>query len=93
MERHELRPIPDDNYRNILDHVPIACVDIAIYNHNNQLLMIKRGFASAVGQFWLPVGRAPDGWLRQGLYPYVERAVRESSALIIGEGRSLSRAA
>lgn len=159
MERHELRPIPDDNYRNILEHIPIACVDIAIYNHNNQLLMIKRRFAPAVGQFWLPGGRAhkgesrrgaahrklveetgltaqflvelltsetifgdgpgdipvhsintvyftmikegavnldeqssefdwraPDGWLGQGLHPYVERAVRESSALIIGEG-------
>lgn len=52
--------IPNPLYHQILEHVPIACVDIAIVA-NGAVLLVKRKDAPAKGQWWLPGGRVIKG--------------------------------
>lgn len=52
--------IPDDLYRKIVEHVPIACVDIAIAA-NGAVLLVRRKDPPAVGQWWVPGGRVLKG--------------------------------
>ena len=33
---------PEQTYRLILENMPIHCVDTAIYNHSNEVLLVKR---------------------------------------------------
>lgn len=52
--------IPDDLYMQILDKMPIACVDIAIVARGSVLLVI-RADQPARGQWWVPGGRVRKG--------------------------------
>ena len=54
--------IPFETYREILVHVPIACVDIAIVS-DGRILLVERMDAPAKGQMWLPGGRVKKGEL------------------------------
>lgn len=47
-------------YKQILDAVPIVCVDIAIV-HDGRILLVRRGDPPAKGQLWLPGGRVLKG--------------------------------
>src|SRR3989344_5496427 len=48
--------IPQQQYREILNLVPIVCVDLCI-RHKNKLLLIKRDNEPEKGKWWLPGGR------------------------------------
>jgi colanic acid biosynthesis protein WcaH len=52
--------IPDDLYAQILSHVPIACVDLAIVS-NGCVLLVQRKDPPAQGQWWIPGGRVYKG--------------------------------
>jgi colanic acid biosynthesis protein WcaH len=52
--------IHDVLYRQILSCIPIACVDIAIVN-DGEILLVKRNDKPAQGQWWLPGGRVRKG--------------------------------
>ena len=48
--------IPQELYHQILTHVPIACVDVAIVSHG-AVLLVRRKDPPAQGQLWVPGGR------------------------------------
>ncbi|HMQ56325.1 MAG TPA: NUDIX domain-containing protein [Anaerolineae bacterium] len=52
--------IPSPLYYQILENIPIACVDIAIVA-NGSVLLVKRQDAPARGQWWVPGGRVIKG--------------------------------
>ncbi len=47
-------------YNQILENMPIACVDIAIVAQGT-VLLVKRGDAPARGEWWVPGGRVVKG--------------------------------
>lgn len=57
--------IPQDRYRYILEHMAIVCVDVAIYNHREEVLLVKRRNEPAKNRFWLPGGRVLKGETRR----------------------------
>ncbi len=54
--------IPQDVYNQILENMPIACVDIAIVA-DGSVLLVKRGDKPAQGDWWVPGGRVVKGEL------------------------------
>lgn len=48
--------IPEDLYKQIIQLMPIICVDVLI-EHNNKYLIIKRNDEPAKGEWWLVGGR------------------------------------
>jgi colanic acid biosynthesis protein WcaH len=52
--------IPAATYHEFLEHMPIACVDIAIV-HRGAVLLVQREDAPAKGQWWVPGGRVHKG--------------------------------
>lgn len=52
--------IPDSLYHQIITHLPIACVDIAIIARGS-VLLVKRNDPPAKGEWWLPGGRVYKG--------------------------------
>jgi colanic acid biosynthesis protein WcaH len=52
--------IPDALYHQILENIPIACVDIAIVAQGAVLLVIRKD-PPAKGQWWVPGGRVLKG--------------------------------
>ncbi len=52
--------IPQSLYNQILQNIPIPCVDIAIVQ-NGRVLLVKRKDAPAKGAWWVPGGRVLKG--------------------------------
>jgi len=52
--------IPEKIYQQILENVPIACVDIAIVARG-EVLLVQREDPPAIGQWWVPGGRVLKG--------------------------------
>jgi colanic acid biosynthesis protein WcaH len=52
--------IPQSLYNQILENMPIACVDIAVVS-SGKILLVLRKDAPARGQWWLPGGRVLKG--------------------------------
>jgi colanic acid biosynthesis protein WcaH len=52
--------IDQELYDQILRHMPIACVDVAIV-YNGCVLLVRRDDAPARGQWWVPGGRVVKG--------------------------------
>lgn len=52
--------IPDNLYHQIIECLPIACVDIAIIARGS-VLLVKRNDPPAKGEWWLPGGRVFKG--------------------------------
>jgi colanic acid biosynthesis protein WcaH len=52
--------IPQALYHQILQNMPIACVDIAVVA-NGSVLLVERKDAPARGQWWVPGGRVLKG--------------------------------
>ncbi|MFC1586619.1 NUDIX domain-containing protein [Fibrobacterota bacterium] len=52
--------IPQSLYNQILECLPIPCVDIALVK-DGAVLLVKRGDAPARGQWWVPGGRVLKG--------------------------------
>ena len=53
--------IPDDLYRQIINVMPIPCVDLIVEDSKGRILMLKRKNEPAKGQWWLPGGRIHFG--------------------------------
>ncbi len=52
--------ISEKEYKKILEHVPIACVDLVIA-HKNKVLLVLRNKSPAKGNWWLVGGRVLKG--------------------------------
>ena len=48
--------IPENKYKEIIELMPIVCVDVIIY-YKNKVLLVKRKNEPAVGEWWMPGGR------------------------------------
>lgn len=53
--------ISDGQYRDIIEVLPILCVDIMIRNHNGEYLLIKRANEPLKGLWWVVGGRVLKG--------------------------------
>ena len=53
--------IPADQYREILEVLPILCVDIVINNPKGEYLLIKRANEPLKGRWWVVGGRVLKG--------------------------------
>lgn len=63
--------IPEELYCQILENVPIACVDVAIIAQGS-VLLVRRKDSPAKGQWWVPGGRVHKGELMR------ETAIRKA---------------
>lgn len=70
--------IPKNKYKNILDVLPILCVDIIARNSRGEYLLIKRVNEPKKGRWWVIGGRVLKG---ETLEKSVERKVREEVGL------------
>jgi|WetSurMetagenome_2_1015567.scaffolds.fasta_scaffold539307_1 colanic acid biosynthesis protein WcaH len=77
--------IPNELYKEILENMPICCVDIVIYAEKNALL-IKRVNEPEKGEWWVSGGRIKKG---EDIEEAVKRIVREEIGLEIKEKRFL----
>ncbi|MFH1134335.1 MAG: NUDIX domain-containing protein [Nanoarchaeota archaeon] len=48
--------IPPEEYEQILEKMPVVCVDLIIHK-DGKVLMVKRSNEPAKGQLWIPGGR------------------------------------
>ena len=51
------RPIPDRLYRQILENMPIVCVDVVVRDAHSRVLLVHRDTEPAKDTWWLPGGR------------------------------------
>jgi colanic acid biosynthesis protein WcaH len=56
--------IPEPLYKQILQAMPIPCVDLLVVDHGGRVLLHKRRNDPAKGQWWAPGGRVHKGELR-----------------------------
>lgn len=78
----------DDEYRRVIELMPIPCVDVVIFNDGGEFLLGRRRNRPAQGQWWIPGGRIKKN---EGLG---ERAVidrvRDETGLIVKRPRFLT---
>lgn len=49
--------IPNKDYKMILSHMPIVCIDGVVVNENGEYLLVKRKNEPLKGKYWVPGGR------------------------------------
>lgn len=49
--------IPEQDYKNIVEQMPIVCIDAVIMNQKGQYLLIRRKNEPLLGEYWVPGGR------------------------------------
>jgi colanic acid biosynthesis protein WcaH len=52
-----MKHIPDEMYRQIIQLMPIPCVDLVVKNQKQEILLLKRINAPAKDEWWFPGGR------------------------------------
>jgi len=57
--------IPDDDYEEIRNVLPISCVDLLVTNEAGEVLLVRRANEPASGEWWLPGGRVHFAELRE----------------------------
>lgn len=72
--------IPNDLYAQIMEVLPILCVDVLLYNSKGQCLLVKRANEPLKGQWWVIGGRVLKG---ETLKQAAIRKVKEETGLII----------
>ncbi len=72
--------IPDELYKQILDVMPILCVDLVITNAQNQYLLVKRKNDPLKGEWFVPGGRVNKG---ESLKEAVARKAKQELGLTI----------
>ena len=70
--------IPTEQYKQIIEVLPILCVDVVITNTKGEYLLIKRANEPRKGQWWVIGGRLLKG---ETLEEAVVRKVREETSL------------
>ena len=70
--------IPAEQYKQIIEVLPILCVDVVITNTRGEYLLIKRANEPKKGQWWVIGGRLLKG---ETLEEAVVRKVREETSL------------
>jgi colanic acid biosynthesis protein WcaH len=78
--------IPAEQYRQIIEVLPILCVDVVITNTRGEYLLIKRANEPRKGEWWVIGGRLLKGEM---LGEAVVRKVREETSLNIEAGRPI----
>lgn len=53
--------IPEEQYKQILEVLPILCVDVIIKNQRGEILLIKRANDPLKGKWWVIGGRVLKG--------------------------------
>ena len=70
--------IPGEEYRRIVDLMPILCVDLLLQNSRGEYLLAKRSNEPLKDQWWLPGGRVYKG---ESLEEAAIRKMREELSL------------
>ena len=78
--------IPLEHYKEIVEVLPILCVDVIIKNHNGEYLLIKRANEPLKGQWWVIGGRVLKG---ESLEQAAKRKVKEEVGLEIDNVQSI----
>ena len=71
--------IPDDIYSLIVRSMPISCVDLLVEDQEGKVLLVKRAYEPAKGQWWFPGGRIHYQELR---HKAAKRKLKEECGLI-----------
>ena len=53
--------IPADQYQQIIEVLPILCVDVVVTNAHGEYLLIRRAYEPRKGQWWVIGGRVLKG--------------------------------
>lgn len=69
--------IPDDEYKKMLENMPVCCVDLVV-RRNSKVLLVFRTNEPAKNKWWLPGGRV---YKRETLEQAAVRKVREEAGL------------
>jgi colanic acid biosynthesis protein WcaH len=75
-----MRIIPEKDYAQIMEVLPILCVDIVVQNSKNEYLLIQRANEPLQDQWWVIGGRVHKG---ETLEQAAIRKVKEEVGLII----------
>jgi colanic acid biosynthesis protein WcaH len=73
--------IPAEQYQQIIEVLPVLCVDVVVKNSRGEYLLIKRANEPRQGQWWVIGGRLLKG---ETLEEAVVRKVREETSLNVG---------
>ena len=74
--------LPADEYKKIIEVLPILCVDVVVRSKNGQCLLIKRANEPLKGVWWVIGGRVLKG---ETLEQAAIRKVREEASLEVGD--------
>ena len=66
--------IPLEEYKNIVNQMPIVCIDAIIINQKNQYLLVRRKNEPLKGEYWVPGGRLLKN---ETLHDAVKRKVQQ----------------
>jgi colanic acid biosynthesis protein WcaH len=78
--------IPDEKYGEIIEVLPILCVDIVVQNAGGEFLLIKRANEPMKGQWWPIGGRVLKG---ETLEQAVIRKIKQETALEVNAIRPI----
>ena len=78
--------IPAEQYQQIIEVLPILCVDVIIMNTRGEYLLIKRAKEPRKGEWWVIGGRAHKG---ETLEQAVVRKVLEETSLRVEDMRPI----
>ena len=70
-----------ENYKQIIEVLPILCVDVVVKNSLGEYLLVKRANEPLKGTWWVVGGRVLKG---EALEKAAIRKVREETSLVIG---------
>jgi colanic acid biosynthesis protein WcaH len=71
-------PIPRALYAQVLEHLPIVCVDVVVRDGCGRVLLVRRADEPAKGDWWFPGGRLLEG---EALADCAARKCREEVGL------------
>ena len=72
--------IPREEYKKIIDVLPILCVDIMVQNSKGEYLLVKRANEPLKGQWWVIGGRVLKG---ETLVEAAIRKVKEEVGFLV----------
>lgn len=74
--------INQDKYKFILENMPICCVDIILYNSENEILFLERNTSPVKNQLWFPGGRVLKN---EKLVDGAKRKIKEEIGLSVNK--------